>query len=66
MKVIATRMGYYQLKRRRENDVFFLKKESDFRPSWMKVIGDQPLVEKPEVLNEENAHQVASSDDEVI
>jgi hypothetical protein len=35
MKVKAIKLGYYSDKRRREDDVFFLKKPEDFSKLWM-------------------------------
>lgn len=35
MKVKAIKLGYYGDKRRREGDVFFLKKAEDFSKNWM-------------------------------
>ncbi len=35
IKVIATKLGYYDLRRRREGDVFFIKNESEFSHKWM-------------------------------
>jgi hypothetical protein len=46
MKVMALKLGYYGDKRRREGDVFFLKKEEDFSKLWMKKF-DESNESKP-------------------
>ena len=38
MKVRATQMGYYDLKRRREGDVFEIKTEKEFSKKWMEKL----------------------------
>jgi hypothetical protein len=42
MRVKAKRIGYYGLRRMREDDIFTLKKDSDFSSSWMEVVEDSP------------------------
>lgn len=37
IKVIATRMGYYDHKRRKEGSVFTIKSEKDFSKNWMEI-----------------------------
>jgi hypothetical protein len=42
MRVKAIRMGYYGLRRIRVDDIFTLKKDSDFSSKWMEVVEDSP------------------------
>ena len=49
MRVRATKLGYYNHRRRRENEEFEIVKEIDFSKRWMvKVEEETPKVE-PEV-----------------
>lgn len=40
MKVRATRLGFYDLKRRREGDVFSIENERQFSEKWMARVPD--------------------------
>ena len=42
MKVRATQLGYYNLKRRRVGDVFTLIKKEDFSEKWMADLSAKP------------------------
>lgn len=37
IKVRATQTGYYDLKRRREGDVFFIENQREFSRRWMEI-----------------------------
>lgn len=41
MKVIATKLGYYDHYRRRPGDVFDLLSDKDFSPRWMEKVGEE-------------------------
>jgi hypothetical protein len=44
IKVRATQMGYFDLKRRREGDVFYIRSASQFSKRWMEIVeGSLPL-----------------------
>lgn len=47
MKVRATRLGYYNHRRRREGDIFELLDENQFSKVWMERLdGETPKVKK--------------------
>jgi hypothetical protein len=45
MKVRAKAMGYYDHKRRREDDLFEIKSEKEFSPRWMVKVGQEESVD---------------------
>lgn len=45
IKVKATKLGYYDLKRRKEGDVFMVE-EKAFSYNWMQKMGSQPSYEE--------------------
>lgn len=54
MKVKAIQLGYYDMKRRKEGDVFELLDEKDFSKKWMISLEDaKKKVVKKEVKKEE-------------
>lgn len=64
MIVRATRMGYYQ-GRKREGVVFILQDEKHFSSKWMeKVDPDAPV--KKEAPNFKRGHRSSSGDKDVI
>lgn len=77
MKVRAVKLGYYDLKRRYEGDIFELLDEKDFSKRWMeKVSASTPVsVQSPanrakrklkaDVVADDSA-MVTTSDQEVI
>lgn len=54
MIVVATRLGYYGIKRYREGDVFKIKDEKAFSSKWMKKADgyDEPEDEDTDVIEE--------------
>jgi hypothetical protein len=42
MKVRATKLGYYNHRRRRENEIFELTDEKQFSNRWMERLDDKP------------------------
>jgi hypothetical protein len=76
MKVQATRLGFYNHKRRREGSVFRLRKSEDFSKQWMvELKGKQAKVEIEEELHvspsvqgqvARASHEPSTSDQEVI
>ena len=47
MKVRATRLGYYNHRRRREGEVFKLLSENAFSSKWMEKVDDGTSQQKP-------------------
>lgn len=45
MRVRATQLGFYSMRRRRVGDVFTLRQPSDFSPVWMVRADDAPETE---------------------
>jgi len=41
MKVVATKLGYYEDRLKKENEEFILKNESDFSSKWMRKLDSQ-------------------------
>lgn len=54
IKVRATQLGYYGLKRRREGDIFFIKNEAQFSKKWMVKVDDKELEEQDDVFEDED------------
>jgi len=50
MLVKATRLGFYENKRRREGETFPLKAESDFSTRWMKRVSPEDDARKDEQI----------------
>ena len=53
MKVKATRIGYYNHKRRREDEIFMLKDESHFSERWMEKASTSAPVQIEEDYDDE-------------
>lgn len=53
MLVKATRLGYYENKRRREGEVFPLKAEIDFSARWMKKVSSEEDAERDAKIESE-------------
>jgi hypothetical protein len=64
MEVIATKLGYYDLKRRKEGATFVLKSEKHFSKEWMEPVDGQAPKKKQE--QKQKPKVVESSDTEVI
>lgn len=47
MKVRATRLGYYNHRRRREGDIFEITDEKAFSNKWMEAVDGKPEKSKP-------------------
>lgn len=49
MQVRATKLGYYNLKRKKEGEVFSIKSEKEFSKSWMEPVdGHAPKLKAKE------------------
>lgn len=49
MQVRATKLGYYDLKRKKEGEVFVIKSEKHFSKEWMEPVdGQAPKVKQKE------------------
>jgi hypothetical protein len=48
MQVVAKRLGYYGIQRRREGDTFTLEDPKHFSPKWMEKISGQEEEEAEE------------------
>lgn len=68
MKVRATKLGYYNHRRRRENDVFELMDEKAFSNRWMEKVEGEDSAPEPKPKAEKKAPEApaASSSEEVI
>lgn len=64
MKVVATKLGYYGLVRRKEGDVFEIEDKAHFSEKWMKSLEGGPVKEKlAEKLVEDFEKQVEQDED---
>lgn len=59
MLVRALKLGYYEHKRRREGDLFNLRKEAEFSSSWMELVDEKDAPE-------ETAADVAADETEAV
>lgn len=66
MHVRATKLGYYDLKRRREGDEFVLKSEKAFSKKWMEPVDGQMPKQKSKEQKTKNKVVEEVSDAEVI
>lgn len=58
MKVKATKMGYYDLKRKREGVEFEIVSENEFSPRWMEKVEEaQPKKQKPKPSSENQVQE---------
>jgi hypothetical protein len=65
MKVRATQMGYYDLKRRREGDVFEIKTEKEFSSKWMEKL-DSKSARSRKPKEEVESDDLADASESVI
>lgn len=61
MKVKATRLGYYGLRRQRAGMVFVLEDPKHFNPKWMESL-EKPKVKSKKAIEEEPVEQEESLD----
>lgn len=64
MKVKATRLGFYDYKRRKACDVFILHNPKDFSPNWMVKLDGKLSKGKKEEVEEQD--QSVDFDSDVI
>lgn len=69
MQVRATKLGYYDLKRKKEGEVFVIKDASHFSDKWMESLAEAKDTEPPAPRRGRGSHKYAeekSSENEVI
>ena len=56
IKVKATRLGYYDLQRRKEDEIFDIQDDKEFSPKWMEKVGDSEPARAEENHPREEKH----------
>lgn len=60
MKVVATQLGYYGLRRIKPGNVFVLKDPKHFSPKWMEEVKKKPVTVEPVDQGEDEEEEFES------